>query len=68
MGVGAATRPAKNGSDRNSYRAQRVVTVARRRALSDLTPEQLKDMGNQEAHRSKLEIKAGLITNLMSMK
>jgi uncharacterized protein YjiS (DUF1127 family) len=43
-------------------------TIARRRALADLTPDQLKDIGHPEAHRPVLEIKAGLITNLMSMR
>jgi len=43
-------------------------TVARRRALADLTPDQLKDIGHPEANRPALEIKAGLITNLMSMR
>jgi uncharacterized protein YjiS (DUF1127 family) len=43
-------------------------TVARRRALADLTPDQLNDIGHPEAHRPVLNIKAGLITNLMSMR
>jgi uncharacterized protein YjiS (DUF1127 family) len=43
-------------------------TVARRRALADLTPDQLNDIGHPEAHRPVLDIKAGLITNLMSMR
>ncbi|RWM70648.1 MAG: DUF1127 domain-containing protein [Mesorhizobium sp.] len=43
-------------------------TVARRRALADLTPDQLDDIGHPEAHRPALDIKAGLITNLMSMR
>ncbi|TIO10435.1 DUF1127 domain-containing protein [Mesorhizobium sp.] len=42
--------------------------VARRRALADLTPDQLNDIGHPEAHRAVLTIKAGLITNLMSMR
>ncbi|RWO30607.1 MAG: DUF1127 domain-containing protein [Mesorhizobium sp.] len=43
-------------------------TVARRRALADLTPDQLDDIGHPEAHRPALDIKARLITNLMSMR
>ncbi|RWK59225.1 DUF1127 domain-containing protein [Mesorhizobium sp.] len=43
-------------------------TVARRRALADLTPDQLDDIGHPEAHRPALDIKAGLITKLMSMR
>ncbi|RWK55745.1 MAG: DUF1127 domain-containing protein [Mesorhizobium sp.] len=43
-------------------------TVARRRALADLTPDQLNDIGHPEAPRPVLDIKAGLITNLMSMR
>jgi hypothetical protein len=43
-------------------------TVARRRALADLTPDQLNDIGHPEVHRPVLNIKAGLITNLMSMR
>ncbi|RWK44042.1 DUF1127 domain-containing protein [Mesorhizobium sp.] len=42
--------------------------VARRRALADLTPGQLNDIGHPEAHRPVLDIKAGLITNLMSLR
>ncbi|CDM61106.1 MULTISPECIES: hypothetical protein [Rhizobium] len=43
-------------------------TVARRRAIADLTPDLLKDIGHSEAPRPTLNIKAGLITNLMSMR
>ncbi|WP_419696916.1 hypothetical protein ACN2CC_16820 [Mesorhizobium muleiense] len=43
-------------------------TVARRRALADLTADQLNDIGHPEAHRPALDIKAGLITNMMSMR
>jgi uncharacterized protein YjiS (DUF1127 family) len=43
-------------------------TVARRRAIADLTPDLLKDIGYSEAPRPTLNIKAGLITNLMSMR
>ncbi|AZN98941.1 DUF1127 domain-containing protein [Mesorhizobium sp. M9A.F.Ca.ET.002.03.1.2] len=39
--------------------------VARRRALADLTPHQLKDIGHPEAQDV---VKAALITNLMSMR
>lgn len=42
--------------------------VARRRALADLTPNQLNDIGHPLAHRPVLDIKAGLITNLMAMR
>ncbi|CAN7421378.1 DUF1127 domain-containing protein [Mesorhizobium sp. LjRoot246] len=43
-------------------------TRARRRVLADLTPDQLNDIGHPEADRPVLDIKAGLITNLMSMR
>ncbi|RWB25882.1 hypothetical protein [Mesorhizobium sp.] len=43
-------------------------TVAEGRALADLTPDQLNDIGHPEARRPALDIKAGLITNLMSMR
>lgn len=43
-------------------------TVARRTALADLTPDQLKDIGHPEVNRPVLVIKAGLITNLTSMR
>lgn len=43
-------------------------TVARRRATTDLTRDQLKDIGHSEVPRPTLDIKAGLITNLMSMR
>ncbi|AZO67879.1 MAG: DUF1127 domain-containing protein [Mesorhizobium sp.] len=43
--------------------------VARRRALADLTPDQLKDIGHPEAHRPELDVvKAALTRNLMSMR
>ena len=41
---------------------------ARRKAIADLTPDQLMDIGHPEASRPTLDIKAGLITNLMSMR
>ncbi|TCU24865.1 uncharacterized protein DUF1127 [Rhizobium azibense] len=43
-------------------------TVARRAALADLTPDQLRDIGHPQTNRPVLVIKAGLITNLMSMR
>ncbi|RWI72159.1 MAG: hypothetical protein EOR19_23610 [Mesorhizobium sp.] len=43
-------------------------TFARRRAIANLTPDQLRDIGQPEAPRPTLDIKAGLITNLMSMR
>lgn len=44
-------------------------TVARRRALADLTAEQLKDIGHSEVHQPALDAAtAVLITNLMSMR
>jgi len=44
---------------------RRRRTVARRRVIADLTPEQLKDIGYAEAPRALLELEAGLITDLM---
>ncbi|KQV16334.1 hypothetical protein ASC97_11190 [Rhizobium sp. Root1203] len=43
-------------------------TAATQAALADLTPDQLNDIGLPGAHRPVLEIKAGLMTNLMSMR
>ena len=43
-------------------------TAAKRRAMADLTTDQLKDIGYSEAPRPKLVVRAGLITNLMSMR
>ncbi|RVP94386.1 hypothetical protein CN070_30465 [Sinorhizobium meliloti] len=43
-------------------------TNARRRAMEDLTSVQLDDIGYSEAPRPRLVVKAGLITNLMSMR
>jgi uncharacterized protein YjiS (DUF1127 family) len=40
----------------------------RRRILEGLTPEQLRDIGQLENTRYRFEIKAGLMTNLMSMR
>ncbi|MGR8961752.1 DUF1127 domain-containing protein [Rhizobium leguminosarum] len=43
-------------------------SVARRKALADMTPDQLRDIGHPRANRPVLEIKAGLMTKLMSMR
>ncbi|MEZ2130749.1 MULTISPECIES: DUF1127 domain-containing protein [unclassified Sinorhizobium] len=43
-------------------------TISRRRAIADLSPDQLRDIGHAEAPMPVLEVKAGLITNLMSMR
>jgi hypothetical protein len=43
-------------------------TVAGRRALADLTPDQLKDIGHPEVSVSTLNANAGLFTKLMSMR
>jgi len=42
--------------------------LAMRRAMEGLTSDQLEDIGYSETPRRKLVIKAGLITNLMSMR
>ena len=42
--------------------------VSRRRAIADLPPERLRDIGFVEAPKPVLEVKAGLITTLMSMR
>jgi hypothetical protein len=44
------------------------LTLARRRAIANLTPDQLRDIGHPEASCPTLDVKAGLITNLMSMR
>ena len=41
-------------------------TVSRRRAVANLTADQLRDIGHAEAPAPVLEVKAGLITNLIS--
>jgi uncharacterized protein YjiS (DUF1127 family) len=41
-------------------------TVSRRRAIANLTADQLRDIGHAEASTPVLEVKAGLITNLIS--
>ncbi|WP_292672072.1 DUF1127 domain-containing protein [Mesorhizobium sp.] len=52
----------------NAFRTWRE-NVARRRALADLTPDQLKDIGHPEAHEPVLDVvKAAQTTNLMSMR
>ena len=43
-------------------------TAATRRLLQDLTPAQLNDIGYPEPSVPQIEVKAGLITNLMSMR
>jgi hypothetical protein len=43
-------------------------TVSRRRAIADLTPDRLRDIGHAEACAPVFEVKAGLITNLTSMR
>lgn len=42
--------------------------VVRRKALAELTPDQLRDIGYPQANRPVLEIKVGLMTKLMSMR
>ncbi|PDT50382.1 hypothetical protein CO661_01715 [Sinorhizobium fredii] len=42
--------------------------TARRRAMEVLTSDQLEDIGYSETPRPMLVVKAGLITNLMSMR
>ncbi|MBX4908228.1 MULTISPECIES: DUF1127 domain-containing protein [Rhizobium] len=42
--------------------------IASRKQLAELTPYQLRDIAHPEANRPVLDIKAGLITNLMSMR
>ncbi|UXN58631.1 hypothetical protein [Phyllobacterium zundukense] len=43
-------------------------TAARRRAIANLTPDQLKDIGHAETPAPVLKVKAGLVANLMSMR
>lgn len=43
-------------------------TVSTRRAIADLPPERLKDIGHAETPVPVLEVKAGLITTLLSMR
>ena len=43
-------------------------TVSRRRAIADLPSDRLKDIGHAKAPAPVLEVKAGLITNLMSVR
>ncbi|UGY10784.1 DUF1127 domain-containing protein [Phyllobacterium pellucidum] len=47
---------------------KRRQALAARRVLAELTPEQLNDMGLPQANHPALDIKAALITNLMSMR
>jgi hypothetical protein len=46
----------------------RWQTAATRRAISDLTRDQLNDIGYPEQPRPVIQVKAGLITNLTSMR
>lgn len=41
--------------------------ATRRASMKDLTADQLEDIGYADAPRPRLEVKAGLVTNLMSM-
>jgi len=50
-----------------AFTAWRRTTV-RRRAIEDLTSDQLEDIGYSEVPRPMLVVKAGLITNLSSMR
>jgi hypothetical protein len=43
-------------------------TVSNRRAIADLPPERLRDIGHADAPAPALEVKPGLVTNLMSMR
>jgi hypothetical protein len=44
------------------------LAAARRRAIADLPLDQLRDIGHAEAPAPVLEVKPGLVTNLMSMR
>ncbi|MBY5523062.1 hypothetical protein HFO07_16900 [Rhizobium leguminosarum] len=44
------------------------LTVSRHRAIADLSPDQLRDIGHAEAPAPVLEVEPGLITYLMSMR
>lgn len=44
------------------------LAVSRRRAVADLPPERLRDIGHAEAPAAVLEVKPGLVANLMSMR
>jgi len=51
------------------------LSVVRRKAMADLTPDQLRDigyprdkLGHPQINRPVIEIKAGLMTKLMSMR
>ncbi|TPM42935.1 hypothetical protein FJ964_22430 [Mesorhizobium sp. B2-3-2] len=44
------------------------LSVSRRRAIADLSPELLRDIGHGEAPVPVVEVKPGLVTNLMSMR
>lgn len=46
----------------------RWQAAARRRTLAELTDDQLDDIGYHRPNRPTLEIKAGTMTNLMSMR
>ena len=41
-------------------------SLSRRRAIADLTPDQLRDIGHAEGPAPVLEVEPGLITNLIS--
>ena len=43
-------------------------TVTRRRAIADSTADRLRDIGYVEPPAPVLEVKAGLVTNLISMR
>jgi len=45
-----------------------LKTRQRRRAIAHLPPEQLNDIGAAETPAPVLEVKPGLVTNLMSMR
>ncbi|TIV64879.1 MAG: DUF1127 domain-containing protein [Mesorhizobium sp.] len=43
-------------------------SIAGRRAIRDMSPDQLKDIGCSEAPRPAFFVRVGLITDLMSMR
>lgn len=43
-------------------------TASRRRAIADLSPHQLRDIGYVEVPGAVIEVQAGLVSNLMSMR
>ncbi|MBY3134001.1 hypothetical protein HFO30_19740 [Rhizobium laguerreae] len=66
--VDYSSRVRRLGFVKATVAAFKTLTVSRHRAIADLSPDQLREIGHAEAPTPVLEVEPGLITYLMSMR